>query len=1151
MENRSLDKINMAYKGELGERMKLASQGRIDWMCSHSKGEKILDVGCSQGIVSILLAKKGKFVTGIDIEPEQIEYAKRELTDENTDIQSRVDFVCGDFVEFDFCNEKYDTIIVGECLEHVFNPAIFLRKAKSLLKDNGILIVTVPFGINPHPDHKRTYYFLELFNQINETVPVDSFKFFGQWIGFIADKSLDKTRVDVDSDLLGLVENAFFKVDTISHDIIKRQKEQLEQINKEKEQLVRIKKANEQEVEVLQHKFEEMNRSAYQAKHEIKQLKEKFEEMNDVAYSYKKKTRVLNEKNKEFEKSLVAYKSAYENLFKLRGIKAWLKIRRLLGKPYHIESGEISASSYTKETNTEETKEKSKLIKSEEKVNVYNKLGLHKKFYNDLESITSIIGDSNGSSYYEKSSIHVGIMTDEFMFNYYKDALDLTYISPDNYKKVIDEDNIDFLMFISCWHGMNGREDYSGDHKRKTVIDIMKYAKNNDIPVVFQTIEDPTNYNIFIEIAKNADYIFTSDSNMIEKYKLETRNENVFYLGYGINPQFHNPIGSFVKHRHENKRNNVFFAGSWTDRYPNRCKDIEMIFDAVINSKKYDLIIADRNMNLDGYAYPDKYAKFIIPPIKHELLQKVHKLFDYTININTITDSPTMCAMRVYEVQALGSLLLSNNSLASSNTFPGIFNIVMPEEVDNVLNKYGEKDIKFMQLQGIRDVLSNYTVYDRLNYIFEKIGLDYEYVNKTVYVLYEELTENIKKSFDIQSYKEKKLLSISDYLKTDKKGGYFIIINDKIYDENFILDLINATKYTDTEYIKYCDYLNSEEAFEYVDNNNSYEETLYDAAKVDFLDVVEKVGKLEKGFSIPYLRFNDESSQVEKEVAVIIPVYNNGRYLRDRAIRSLRRSSIFDSMQLYIIDDGSTEEETISIIHELENMYDNITTFFFNDGGSGSASRPRNKGVEISTEKYITYLDPDNEAINDGYALLLEDVENKDVDFAFGGIIKVDDSISTLFFEYEDDLIETPRDKLLEKTFKTNSIQACLVKRELIEKNHIKNPVGAIGQDTMFFYELLLNCRRAYHRYTPIHIYYAQRNNSVVNAIGKSFFKKSYIMEEYQCKALKKYNLMKEYKKIKFDQFFNDWYVKKLEYVNEAEREECNTILDKIRKLYY
>lgn len=83
-------------------------------------------------------------------------------------------------------------------------------------------------------------------------------------------------------------------------------------------------------------------------------------------------------------------------------------------------------------------------------------------------------------------------------------------------------------------------------------------------------------------------------------------------------------------------------------------------------------------------------------------------------------------------------------------------------------------------------------------------------------------------------------MSISDYLKTDKKGGYFIIINDKIYDENFILDLINATKYTDTEYIKYCDYLNSEEAFEYVDNNNSYEETLYDAAKVDFLDVVEK-----------------------------------------------------------------------------------------------------------------------------------------------------------------------------------------------------------------------------------------------------------------------------------------------------------------------
>ena len=68
-------------------------------------------------------------------------------------------------------------------------------------------------------------------------------------------------------------------------------------------------------------------------------------------------------------------------------------------------------------------------------------------------------------------------------------------------------------------------------------------------------------------------------------------------------------------------------------------------------------------------------------------------------------------------------------------------------------------------------------------------------------------------------------------------------------------------------------------------------------------------------------------------------------------------------MTVYLIDDGSTDENTIKIINKLANRYDNVKTFFFGDGGSGSAARPRNKGVEISTEPYITYLDPDNEAI--------------------------------------------------------------------------------------------------------------------------------------------------------------------------------------------
>ena len=83
MDKKLLDRINEAYKGELGEEMKTAARERIFWICENTYGNKILDVGCSQGIVSILLAKDGKDVKGIDIESEQINYAVSELKKED------------------------------------------------------------------------------------------------------------------------------------------------------------------------------------------------------------------------------------------------------------------------------------------------------------------------------------------------------------------------------------------------------------------------------------------------------------------------------------------------------------------------------------------------------------------------------------------------------------------------------------------------------------------------------------------------------------------------------------------------------------------------------------------------------------------------------------------------------------------------------------------------------------------------------------------------------------------------------------------------------------------------------------------------------------------------------------------------------------
>lgn len=221
MDEKLLDRVSQAYYGDLNDVTKYKVKRRVDWMVEQVRGNSVLDVGCSQGITSIILAKQGKRVVGIDYEYEQIEYANKDK--EKHGIGDNLTFLCGDFINTKI-EEKFDTVIMGEILEHLFNPILFIDKAIDLLNDSGKLIVTVPFGINPFPDHKRTYYFSELFTQLSQRMAVVDVVFFGEWIAFVADKELKETTIEINLKLIEKIENAFFVIDEKNHDFMDKMK---------------------------------------------------------------------------------------------------------------------------------------------------------------------------------------------------------------------------------------------------------------------------------------------------------------------------------------------------------------------------------------------------------------------------------------------------------------------------------------------------------------------------------------------------------------------------------------------------------------------------------------------------------------------------------------------------------------------------------------------------------------------------------------------------------------------------------------------------------------------------------------------------------------------------------------------------------------
>lgn len=293
--------------------------------------------------------------------------------------------------------------------------------------------------------------------------------------------------------------------------------------------------------------------------------------------------------------------------------------------------------------------------------------------------------------------------------------------------------------------------------------------------------------------------------------------------------------------------------------------------------------------------------------------------------------------------------------------------------------------------------------------------------------------------------------------------------------------------------------------------------------------------------------------------SIIIAIYNNGEYLKNRCLSSLKKSSMFEDIELILIDDGSTDINTINIIKELESEYKNIKTFFFNDGGSGSASRPRNCGIKLSTTDYITYLDPDNEAYDDNYKKLYDEISSNSLDMVVGNILFRDDE-SDVLNDYYSKFLSVNKNQsicfngkqtLYSMEFMVQSIQATMVKKSVILENNLNMVCQGAGEDTLFFYELIINSKSTKVINDIIHIYHLYTKGSVTNTINKYYFKKHLLVEKSKRKFLNDTQLLDAYLDIMHENYFIIWIFDKLKKVDRNENiEDCKKYIDEIYYIY-
>lgn len=352
----------------------------------------------------------------------------------------------------------------------------------------------------------------------------------------------------------------------------------------------------------------------------------------------------------------------------------------------------------------------------------------------------------------------------------------------------------------SCWKGNFGAWEYAftspnlQHQNAQNLLKALSVAKDRNFPIIFWNKEDPMHYDKFLPISSKCDIIFTTDSNKIKDYQRDVPSAKVETLMFAANIRLCNPANRF---RYESE--NICFAGSYYGvGHDDRKKQMDELLPTII---KFKGAIYDRmsNTGSDRYAFPKKYRPFIRPAVPFKEIIDIYKQFKIFLNVNTITDSPTMMSRRVYELLACGTPVISTPSMAIDEQFKGIVQVAKnAKEANAIAKRLLENEWEWLRLshRGYREVMLKHTYEHRAVQIANALGQKIEekeplasvvlasnrpqFIDRIVKNIGEQIYPNMEVIVIAQKYNDAQLAELEDKLKNCGKQfqALHIIRND-------------------------------------------------------------------------------------------------------------------------------------------------------------------------------------------------------------------------------------------------------------------------------------------------------------------------------------------------------------------------------------
>lgn len=132
------------------------------------RGGSYLEIGPGHGVYMLTAMNQSAYehFEGIDLSPTSVALTRELLESRDEADGKQYEVHCCDFLEDELRRPKYDAIVMGEVLEHVEEPLVFLEKIRELAADDAFIFVTTPINA-PAVDH---IYLFESPGSIEEIV---------------------------------------------------------------------------------------------------------------------------------------------------------------------------------------------------------------------------------------------------------------------------------------------------------------------------------------------------------------------------------------------------------------------------------------------------------------------------------------------------------------------------------------------------------------------------------------------------------------------------------------------------------------------------------------------------------------------------------------------------------------------------------------------------------------------------------------------------------------------------------------------------------------------------------------------------------------------------------------------------------------------